>query len=70
MRGTADAVGHLLIIAGLITMIIAGQRIIQLPLALARSGILVQAGILTLAYSATIATFFVLYYGSQFLAGR
>jgi hypothetical protein len=68
--GKIDAVGHLVIIAGLITMIIAGQRIIQLPLVLARSGILAQAGILTLAYSAAIVTFFVLYYGSQFLAGR
>ena len=68
--GKVDAVGHLLIVAGLLAMIIAGQRTIQLPLALVRSGIVAQAGTLTMAYSATIAMFFGLYYSSQFLAGR
>ncbi len=68
--GKLDAVGHLVIIAGLVAMIIAGQRIIQMPLGLARSGILAQACILTMAYSASIAMFFGLYYSSQFLAGR
>jgi hypothetical protein len=51
-------------------MIVAGQRTIRLPLALVRSGIVAQAGTLTMAYSATTAMFFGLYYGSQFLAGR
>jgi hypothetical protein len=68
--GRVDAVGHLLIAAGLLAMIIAGQRTIQLPLALVRSGVVAQAGTLTMAYSATIAMFFGLYYGSQLVAGR
>ena len=68
--GKVDAVGHLLIVAGLLAMIVAGQRTIRLPLALVRSGIVAQAGILTMAYTMTIAMFFGLYYGSQFLAGR
>jgi hypothetical protein len=68
--GKIDAVGHLLIIAGLLAMIIAGQRIIQIPSALSRSGVLAQAATLTLGYSATIVMFFGLYYSSQFLAGR
>ena len=68
--GKVDAVGHLLIVAGLLAMIVAGQRTIRLPLALVRSGVVAQAGILTMAYSLTIAMFFGLYYGSQFLAGR
>ena len=68
--GKVDAVGHLLIIAGLVAMVIAGQRTIQLPPALVRSGIVAQAGTLTMVYSATIAMFFGLYYSSQLLAGR
>jgi hypothetical protein len=68
--GRVDAIGHLLIIAGLLAMIIAGQRSIQMPAALARSGIIAQASILTLGYSATIVMSFGLYYSSQFLAGR
>ena len=68
--GRIDAVGHLLIAAGLLAMIIAGQRTIQLPLVLVRSGIVAQAGTLTMVYSATIAMFFGLYYSSQLIAGR
>jgi hypothetical protein len=68
--GRVDAIGHLLIIAGLLAMIIAGQRTIQLPPRLARTGVLTQAGILTLGYSATVVMAFGLYYSSQFLAGR
>jgi hypothetical protein len=68
--GKVDAVGHMLIVAGLVAMIIAGQRTIRLPPVLLRSGILAQAGTLTLGYSATIVMFFGLYYSSQFMAGR
>ena len=68
--GKVDAIGHLLIIASLLAMIIAGQRTIQLPPALARAGVLKQASILTLGYSATVVVSFGLYYSSQFLAGR
>jgi hypothetical protein len=68
--GRIDAVGHLLIVAGLLAMIIAGQRTIQMPLVLVRSGIVAQAATLTMAYTTMIAMFFGLYYGSQFLAGR
>jgi hypothetical protein len=68
--GRVDAIGHLLIIAGLLAMIIAGQRTIRLPPRLARTGVLAQAGILTLGYSATVVMAFGLYYSSQFLAGR
>jgi hypothetical protein len=68
--GKVDAIGHLLIIASLLAMIIAGQRTIQLPPSLARAGVLTQASILTLGYSATVVVAFGLYYSSQFLAGR
>jgi hypothetical protein len=68
--GRVDAIGHLLIIAGLLAMIIAGQRTIQLPPALARTGVLAQASVLTLGYSATVVLSFGLYYSSQLLAGR
>jgi hypothetical protein len=68
--GRIDAIGHLLIIAILVVMIIAGQRTINMPPALARTGTLKQAGILTLGYSMTIVVTFGLYYGSQSLAGR
>jgi hypothetical protein len=68
--GKIDAMGHLLIIAGLLAMIIAGQRTIQLPPALARTSVLAQASVLTLGYSATVVLSFGLYYSSQFLAGR
>jgi len=68
--GQADAMGHLLIIAALITMIISGQRIIQMPAVVVRAGILTQAGLLTFGYALTITAAFGLYYGSQYLAGR
>jgi hypothetical protein len=68
--GKIDAIGHLLIMAGLVTMIIAGQRTLQLPARLVRSGVLVQAGTLTVGYSATVVVLFALYYSSQFIAGR
>jgi hypothetical protein len=68
--GKVDAIGHLPIIACLLAMIIAGQRTIQLPPALARTGVVSQAGILTLGYSATVVVSFALYYSTQFLAGR
>jgi hypothetical protein len=68
--GRVDAIGHLLIIAGLLAMILAGQRVIQMPPAFARSGVLAQAGVLTLGYTSTIVISFGLYYSSQFLAGR
>jgi hypothetical protein len=41
-----------------------------MPPLLARSGVLAQAGVLTLGYSATVVMSFGLYYSSQFLAGR
>ena len=68
--GRVDAIGHLLIIAGLLAMILAGQRVIQMPPAFARSGVLAQASVLTVGYTATIVLSFGLYYSSQFLAGR
>ena len=68
--GRIDAVGHLLIMAGLVAMIIAGQRTLQLPARLVRSGVLVQAGTLTVGYSATVVVLFALHYSSQFIAGR
>jgi hypothetical protein len=68
--GRNDAVGHLLIIAALVAMIISGQRIIQMPAVVVRAGILTQAGLLTFGYVMTITAAFALYYGSQYLAGR
>jgi hypothetical protein len=68
--GKIDAVGHMLIMAGLVAMIVAGQRTIQLPLRLSRGGVVAQAGTLTAGYVATIVALFMLYYSSQFLAGR
>jgi hypothetical protein len=68
--GKVDAIGHLLIIAGLVTMIITGQHSIQLPALVSRGGIAIRAGLLTSSYVATLAAAFVLYYGSQFVAGR
>jgi hypothetical protein len=68
--GKIDAVGHLLIVAGLVAMILAGQRTIQVPMSVAGPGIVGQAGTLTLGYSATIMVFMALYYSSQALAGR
>ncbi len=68
--GEVDAIGHLVILAGLLTMIMAGQRTLQLPVGLTRSGVLTQASTLTLAYSTSIVMLFGLYYSSQFLAGR
>jgi hypothetical protein len=68
--GKVDAVGHLLIVAGLITMIITGQHSIQIPATVSRGGIAMRAGVLTSSYVATLAVAFVLYYGSQLTAGR
>lgn len=68
--GKIDAVGHLLIITGLVAMIIAGHRTIRLPSFVRRAGVVTRAGIMTAAYTATVTCFFVLYYGSQYLAGR
>lgn len=68
--GRADAIGHFLIIAGLVIMIIMGQHGVQVPAVVRRAGIMVRAGVLTSSYVATLAAVFVLYYGSQFMAGR
>jgi hypothetical protein len=68
--GRNDAIGHLLIIVGLLAMIISGQRTIQMPAFVVRAGILTQAGLLTFGYVMTITATFALYYGSQYLAGR
>jgi hypothetical protein len=68
--GSNDAIGHLLIIAGLLTMTIAGQRTIQMPAVVLRAGILTQAGLMTFGYVLTIVAAFGLYYSSQYLAGR
>lgn len=77
--GRVDAIGHSLIIAGLVAMIIVGQRGVQLP-RVVRGGdggtggdgtdaALARSGLLTVSYAATIAAFFGLYYGSQYFAG-
>ena len=68
--GSNDAIGHLLIIAGLLVMIISGQRTVQMPAIVLRGGILTQAGLLTFGYVLTVVAAFGLYYGSQYLAGR
>jgi hypothetical protein len=68
--GSNDALGHGLIIAGLVAMIISGQRTIQMPAVVVRAGILTQAGLLTCGYALTITAAFGLYYSSQYLAGR
>jgi hypothetical protein len=68
--GSVDAIGHLLIIAGLVAMIIAGHRCIEMPAVLVRADTLTQAGVLTSSYLATIVAAFALYYSCQFLAGR
>ena len=68
--GSNDATGHLLIIAGLLVMMISGQRTIQMPAVVLRAGILTQAGLLTSGYVLTIVAAFGLYYSSQYLAGR
>jgi hypothetical protein len=68
--GSNDAVGHLMIVAALVAMIISGQRTIQMPEVVVRAGILTQAGLLTFGYALTITATFALYYGSQYLAGR
>ena len=46
--GKIDAVGHALIITGLIVMIIAGQHCIEMPALLRRGGIAARAGSMTL----------------------
>ena len=68
--GKIDAIGHLLIIAGLITMIIAGQHSLEMPRLLRRPGPALRAGTMTLCYAVSMAGFFGLYYGTQYLAGR
>jgi hypothetical protein len=68
--GKVDAIGHLLIVAGLVVMIITGQHSIQIPAVIQRTGVAMRAGLLTSGYVATLAVAFVLYWGSQFLAGR
>jgi hypothetical protein len=68
--GSNDAIGHLLIIAGLVAMIISGQRTIQMPATVIRAGILTQAGLLTFGYVLTMTAAFGLYYGCQYVAGR
>jgi hypothetical protein len=68
--GSNDAIGHLLIVAALVVMIISGQRTIQMPEVVVRAGILTHAGLLTSGYALTITATFALYYGSQYLAGR
>jgi hypothetical protein len=68
--GRAEATGHLLIIVALVAMILSGQRIVQMPAAVVRAGILTQAGLLTVGYTLAISATFGLYYGSQYLAGR
>jgi hypothetical protein len=68
--GKVDAIGHLLIIAGLITMIITGQHSVAVPATVSRAGIATRAGVLTSSYVITLAAAFVLYYASQAMAGR
>jgi hypothetical protein len=68
--GKVDAVGHLLIITGLIAMVIAGHRTIQLPAVISQAGVVTRAGLMTAGYAATATCFFALYYGAQYLAGR
>ncbi len=68
--GKIDAVGHALIITGLIVIIIAGQHSIQMPVLLCRHGVAARAGTMTLSYAGTMAGIFVLYYGAQYFAGR
>lgn len=68
--GKIDAVGHLLIIACLIVMIIAGQNSLQLPAPVLRQRCIARAGTMTVGYGTVLSMFFGLYYGSQYLAGR
>jgi hypothetical protein len=68
--GKIDAIGHFLIIVVLAAMIIAGQSGIQLPATLRKNDVVSHSGVLTLAYGATIAVLFAVYYGAQFVAGR
>jgi hypothetical protein len=68
--GKVDAVGHGLIIASLVVMIIAGHRVLRLPSVIERSPPLTRAGLLTAAYSASFVGLTVVYYASQAGAGR
>jgi hypothetical protein len=68
--GKVDAIGHLLIVAGLLAMIITGQHSVQIPAVVRRTGVAMRAGVLTSSYMATLAAALVLYYGSQYMAGR
>jgi hypothetical protein len=67
--GKPDAMGHLPIIAGLLVMMIAGQRAIRVPVG-GGGAVLGRASLLTAGYASTIAASVGLYYASQFLAGR
>jgi hypothetical protein len=68
--GKIDAIGHFLIIVVLAAMIIAGQSGIELPPTLRRDSVVSHSSVLTLAYAATIAVLFAIYYSAQFIAGR
>jgi hypothetical protein len=68
--GRNDALGHSLIVVGLLVMFISGQRTIRMPAIVTRARIFARAGVLTCGYALTITASFVLYYSSQYLAGR
>lgn len=68
--GKIDAIGHSLIVVGLVAMIIVGERGVRLPQVLREAAAVTRSGLMTLGYGLTIATFFGLYYGSQYVAGR
>ncbi len=67
--GRVDAVGHSLIITGLVAMTIVGHRGVQLPRVFPGSDGLARSGIMTLSYGVTATVLFGLYYGAQYLAG-
>ncbi len=68
--GKIDAIGHSLIIVGLVAMIIVGERGIRLPQVLRDGAALTRSALMTAGYGLTMAAFFGLYYGSQYVAGR
>lgn len=78
--GRVDAIGHSLIIAGLVAMTVVGRSSGVRPLPPQRAALagaaggldaaLARSGLLTLGYAATIVAFFALYYGAQRVAGR
>lgn len=67
--GRVDAIGHSLIITGLVAMTILGHRGIQLPRVFSSGDGLARSGTMTLTYGATVTVLFGLYYGAQYLAG-